>query len=592
MKNLKVKIKMLLLLIAIFISIMVAGILTERNMRKVEEDSTKLLESTIRLDYDQNIKEQVNNVISLLQTIYGNYEKGIYTLDEAKLLAANLVREIRYKDGGYFWIDTLVGDNVVLLGKEIEGTNRLNATDVNGYEMVKEIIRVAQEPDGGYTDYVFPKEGETESSPKRSYSKVFEPFGWVVGTGNYTDYIDDMVVQQAEISSERINQKITFVIITLSAALVFMIIIAISISLDITKSLESAIKYFEPMANGDFTQVLPARLSKRKDDFGVLGAKLNEMRDNLCVLIRQIKESEMAINEAVTEIETNVVKQNEAIESVSATTEELAASMEETAATSENIVSISNEIEMASKSIASRSQEGSDQAADIYKRAVHVKKQTEEQRNETNHMHKSIKENLEKALMEVAVVSEIEVLSASIMDITNQTNLLSLNAAIEAARAGEAGRGFSVVADEIRGLAEKSKETVVEIQRITEKVTESVNNLSADSSKLLEFVATEVMNNYNTFGNVAEQYNEDAVDIEALITDFSAASEELLASVEGVLSSINGISKATNEGAIGTTDIAERAADIMLMSTKMTDAVSKCVDVTNSLHERVELFQI
>ena len=60
----------------------------------------------------------------------------------------------------------------------------------------KEIIRVGQEPDGGYTDYVFPKEGETESSPKRSYSRAFEPFGWVVGTGNYIDYIDETVEKE------------------------------------------------------------------------------------------------------------------------------------------------------------------------------------------------------------------------------------------------------------------------------------------------------------------------------------------------------------------------------------------------------------
>ena len=67
----------------------------------------------------------------------------------------------------------------------------MDTKDADGYEMVKEIIRVAVEDGGGYTDYVFPKEGETEASPKRSYSEYFEPFDWVVGTGNYTDYIDD-----------------------------------------------------------------------------------------------------------------------------------------------------------------------------------------------------------------------------------------------------------------------------------------------------------------------------------------------------------------------------------------------------------------
>ncbi|MFQ8877056.1 MAG: cache domain-containing protein [Roseburia hominis] len=119
-----------------------------------------------------------------------------YSYEEAETRGADLLRELRYGNGGYFWADTYDGENVVLLGSATEGTNRMETKDADGYQMVKEIIRVGQEPDGGYTDYVFPKEGETESSPKRSYSRAFEPFGWVVGTGNYIDYIDETVEKE------------------------------------------------------------------------------------------------------------------------------------------------------------------------------------------------------------------------------------------------------------------------------------------------------------------------------------------------------------------------------------------------------------
>ena len=222
-------------------------------MKKVGASSIELLESTIRADYDESIKEQVINVISLLDNINSRYEAGEYTLEEAKLLAANLVREMRYKDGGYFYIDTTEGDNIVLLGSDTEGTNRLGFKDAAGKEVVKENIRVAQEPDGGYVDYVYPREGETESSPKRSYCKYFEPFGWVVGTGNYTDNIDDTVEQQTIIANEQIDKNVTVFIVILVVLLILIGIIAISISMDITRALKVAMDYFDPIANGDFT---------------------------------------------------------------------------------------------------------------------------------------------------------------------------------------------------------------------------------------------------------------------------------------------------------------------------------------------------
>lgn len=137
------------------------------------------------------------------------------------------------------------------------------------------------------------------------------------------------------------------------------------------------------------------------------------------------------------------------------------------------------------------------------------------------------------------------------MSITGQTNKLDLNASIEAARAGEAERGFAVVASEIGNFAEQSKQTVVQIQNVTEKVTAAVENLSNDSKRLLEFVGTDVVSGYDMFDEVALAYNQDAEEIDALISDFSASSEELPASIDNVLTAMNEITNATNEGAKG-----------------------------------------
>ena len=192
MKNVSVRWKMIILALITLIGTLAIGVLAVNRMLVMEEGSESVLRTSIEEDYDENIRNQ-------------GYENGDYSYEEAETRGADLLRELRYGDGGYFWADTYDGDNVVLLGSETEGTNRMETKDAEGYQMVKEIIRVGQEPDGGYTDYVFPKEGETESSPKRSYSRAFEPFGWVVGTGNYIDYIDETVAKETQAMKENVK---------------------------------------------------------------------------------------------------------------------------------------------------------------------------------------------------------------------------------------------------------------------------------------------------------------------------------------------------------------------------------------------------
>lgn len=592
MKNLKVRTKMVILQIIVLVSLLIAGFLAVVFMSMEGKYSVEILEKTIRSDYDENVKQQVTNAITLIDGVYQKQQAGEYTQEEAKKLAADLIREIRYKDGGYFWIDTYQGDNVVLLGSDKEGKNRLETKDSNGYEMIKEIIRVGQESDGGYTDYMFPKEGETESSPKRSYSKSFEPYQWVVGTGNYTDYIDEVVKTQGDIIRDKITRQSGILVGILLAVAVLVLFVSNMISRDITKSFKEAILFFESMAKGDFTKDLPKRLRNRRDDVGGLGRKMDEMREELRGLIGKITDSERTLNVVIADVRENVKKQDESIGNISATTEELAASMEETSATAESISSMSGQIGAAARSIAENAQVGARDTVEIHQRADEAKTKITEKREKSSAVQMQIGESLEKALVDVKVVEQISVLSSSIMNITNQTNLLALNASIEAARAGEAGKGFAVVAEEIGNLAEQSKQTVSKIQEVTQSVTSSVAKLSENSQRLLEFINTDVNETYDISDRIAEAYDMDAVKVDELISEFSAASQELLASIEGILTSIDAVSIASNEGAIGVTEIAQRSSDIMGMAAVIDQTVEKCVETTIVLHQNIEKFKI
>jgi len=590
MNNIKVRTKLVIVMVIALIALALCAVISNTSLSGLGNNALDIIENDMRSSYDEQIKAQVDNVISLCQSIYNRYEKGEYTLDEAEKLAADQIRDLRYGNNGYFWVDTYDGTNVVLLGNDTEGTNRMDAVDTNGFAYMQAIINAGKQEDGGFTDYVFPREGETESSPKRAYSKAFEPFGWVLGTGNYTDDIDDDVLDvKNEFSSYESNSRMAIIGIAVVMEVILISVLTL-ITVSIVKPLKKSLAHIEEIAQGDFSKEFEQDLLKRKDDFGQLADSLEKMRSEMKELIGEVKSEALEITGMVQEIDTSLQALDDQIENVSATTEELAAGMEETAASSEEINAMSHEIESAAKSIAERSQDGANEADEIRERAVKIKKDTDENDRRTRSIHEEINESLTKALEDIKVVDQINVLAKSIMDITGQTNLLALNASIEAARAGEAGKGFAVVADEIRVLAEQSKAAVAHIQEVTVNVTAAVENLANDAERLLEFVGNDVVESLGGFAEMANSYNSDAANVDSLVTDFSASSEQLLASINGVMDAISDVSKTATEGATGTTDIAEKVGNVVQEAEAIKQKAETTYHSAEKLQKNVERF--
>lgn len=590
MNNIKVRTKLIIVMVIALIALVLCSIVSNTSLSGLGNNALDIIENDMRSSYDEQIKAQVDNVISLCQSIYNRYEKGEYTLDEAEKLAADQIRDLCYGNNGYFWVDTYDGTNVVLLGNDTEGTNRMDAVDANGFAYMQAIISAGRQEDGGFTDYVFPREGETEPSPKRAYSKAFEPFGWVLGTGNYTDDIDeDVLGVKNEFSSYESNSRMAIIGIAVVMEVILILVLTL-ITVSIVKPLKKSLTHIDEIAQGDFSKEFEQDLLKRKDDFGQLADSLEKMRSEMKELIGEVKSEALGITGMVQEIDTSIRALDDQIENVSATTEELAAGMEETAASSEEINAMSHEIESAAKSIAERSQDGANEADEIRERAVKIKKDTDENDRRTRSIHEEINESLTKALEDIKVVDQINVLAKSIMDITGQTNLLALNASIEAARAGEAGKGFAVVADEIRVLAEQSKAAVAHIQEVTGNVTAAVENLANDAERLLEFVGNDVVESLGGFAEMANSYNSDAANVDSLVTDFSASSEQLLASINGVMDAISDVSKTATEGATGTTDIAEKVGNVVQEAEAIKQKAETTYHSAEKLQKNVERF--
>lgn len=592
MKNLSVKIKMNIILLLVLVLALVELLVSAKSLDSMKEKTLETMESSIRENYDQNIKEQVENVLTVLDTIHRQYENGVYTLDEAKKTAADLVRDMRYGENGYFWIDDAQGNNVVLLGSETEGTNRMDAKDAEGFPLIKEIIDVAVEDGGGYTDYVFPKEGETESSPKRSYSAYFEPFNWVVGTGNYTDYIDDVIAEEDKGFESYTKQRILTMAGAVVGMLLLVVVLVIFIIIDITRAMKKVSVHIDVLADGNFAKEMDPSLRRRRDDFGKLAATVDKMRLSVRELLLKVENKTDTIEGVIHKMDQDLSSLNTAIDDVSDTTEVLAASTQQTAASAEQIATMSKEVEAAARSIAERAQDSALSAENIKERANQGKDHAAKNRELVESTLLSIREGLTKALKEAEIVGEIDKLAEMILNITDQTNLLALNASIEAARAGDAGKGFAVVADEIQKLAEESKAVVTNIQSVTGNVGTAVRNLASDSNSLLDFVSKDVMDSIHAFAQMADTYYNDAAVVNDLSADFSGASEELLSTVNGIMDSIHEISLASNNGAEGTSNIANKSAAIAQSSGQTLKNSKDAVNSALELKERLEDFTI
>ncbi|MGL4739136.1 MAG: methyl-accepting chemotaxis protein, partial [Cellulosilyticaceae bacterium] len=325
---------------------------------------------------------------------------------------------------------------------------------------------------------------------------------------------------------------------------------------------------------------------------GIIFRGLRFMKEALMKLIYKIQSEAASINGHVKTVSDQMSTLNANLQEISAVTEELASTMEETSATTEDMTRISEQMKTEIFNMTACSKKGADDAQVINDRALEIKDNFGRSRTKAYEIYVGAQGKLEEAIASSRVVGEITILSEAIMKITEQTNLLALNAAIEAARAGESGRGFSVVADEIRKLAEQSKSTVMQIQEITDKVIGSVDNLTSSANGLLDFMKNEVDADYQHMLDVAEHYSDDAQYINNLITEMSDTSLALAKDMENILQSIEWVNQASSEGAIGTTNIADRVYEISTGSEEVMAQTIKAKESIDKLVEEVNTFKL
>lgn len=390
------------------------------------------------------------------------------------------------------------------------------------------------------------------------------------------------------------TNSLSFKIIKMACfALILAIVFAIFISGTISNPIKKLTHIIQKTAELDFASDMNSgMLEKRGDEIGDMALAISGMRGRLEDMVRSIDSSCNALNESIAHLQSSSDGVAEIAESNSAFTEELAAGVSEAGAAIENVQDNLSKINDSARFIEKLSKEGRGISGEIMKRAMALRESTKDASNKTRNMYENVKANAEQALLKSKAVDQINALTNAIDDISSQTSLLALNASIEAARAGEAGKGFAVVATEISHLAQQTSETVSNINKIVGDVNNAVEEMAQCLDASIDFMGDTVLEDYEEFGKVSEQYKLDAAVIEENMVNVNAAIMDLSGNLEEIKESVDGITNTVNEAGIGINEIANSTTDMAAQMGQNKDDVDSSTENIQTLTDIVEQFQI
>ncbi len=562
----------LLSVILTAVSIELFSVITTVNNNTAQSASYKerLLE-----DIKSELKNETQVAMSICKTMNAQYEAGKITLENAKKSAADHIRELKYNDGdGYFWVDTSKGVNVVLLGRDTEGQSRWDSVDPNGAYFIQEMIKNGMQEGGGYTELMFAKPNETEPLPKINYTAYYEPFDWVMGTGVWVDYIDNLVAEHEAVAQRALSNSIIMSVIAVVILIIIGVIIAVYMGRKITKPIILITRQMGHMSDRNFSNTEEmeqvAALQTQRNEIGQISTAMCLLHKNIRELMMKICDTTSYVASAAQQLTASATQSAEASEMVATSCTSVAGScstqiraVETASDETKNFVINMNEFK-----------DAINQSSAMIDNTNKAASRGAEDMNTATNMMQTIKESVEGTAEVVESLGmqlrDIESFVDTISEIASQTNLLSLNASIEAARAGEAGRGFAVVASEISKLADESNRAALNITSLISEINikseEAVNAMREGAQNVVD--GTETVNEAgNTFSSIVEMVysiSEQSEKMSVIVGHLSEGTNTIVANIEkienmssSVADETQNVSAASQEQTASSSEVAE-----------------------------------
>lgn len=456
MRSLKLKHKMLMLtIIPLVVAIIVVMLVVKVKLQEMGEHEVATIRSTMMSSKQETAKAFMDMALSAVQPIV---DKASGPDDaEAKKKAADILRSMAYgeKNDGYVFVYDYSGTAIAMRAKpSLEGKNLITLKDANGVAIIKELIEQAQQG-GGYLTYIWNKPSKNADVEKLSYALGISKFGWMLGTGFYIDDIEDVVAATQQRIDSKMARTQLFIVGTGLILLLLFVFIALYIAGKVIQPLRDTAEALIDISQGegDLTRRLTVM---SKDEVGQVSQGFNDFADKIQKLVVDLKggihdlsKSTSQMNTVVSKAHSDVQKQRHETAQAAAAVHEMAAAAQEVAGNAVGAASAAQEAD--NESISGQR---------IVEETIAAIQALSDDVNRASDVIGQLDLDADKIGTVVNVIKEI----------AGQTNLLALNAAIEAARAGEYGRGFSVVADEVRTLANRTQQSTQEIQTMIERL--------------------------------------------------------------------------------------------------------------------------
>ena len=537
----------------IMVTILVQSVLSYISLSTAYNTTINVAKS----NFDQIIKTEVESITTALDANYKRYTDGKITEQQALQNAQTIVRDTRYNNGeGYFWADMSDGKCAVHMNSQYEGTQRYDAKDEKGTYYIRNLIAAGNKADGGFSDFYFTKPGQEGVFLKRAYTKKFAPYDWYISTGNYQIDINALTQQYS-------REKL-FALIRLIGSSIFIFAVGIFLMYrmanSITRPLTKVTERLQLLSEGDLRTPVPS--VNTHDETSILASatkktvnNLHDVIDNITTQLGLMSEGDFRHR-----IDMEYVGDMQPIkESIHKISNSLSDTLSQISQSAEQVAAGSAEVSDGAQVLAQGTAEQANAVEVLSASANEISeqvKQNAEHAAKASHMSHEAADQVEKGKVQmqqmIKAMSDISDSSKqigkiihAIDDIAFQTNILALNAAVEAARAGAAGKGFSVVADEVRNLATKSAEAAKSTAQLIEQSIHTVETgtaiADATAQSLLSIVQSteqsadlirQISQASNQQANSIGQITQGVEQISSVIQTNSATAQESAAASE------------------------------------------------------------